>query len=691
MDKKPDYHRNYEDAEKLLKERLTAMDDNPDRKSILKRAKISEDQVYSFLEIKSENSEWQFETFIAHAAILHSIAEQEETRFSILPSEVKDSDYSDVIKEAMLYEHRRSNFLINDFTCKFASQIHGMAVAFDGWRTEERTCKYIVPAKDKEGEIIEGKFDYEDKTKVEYDDAISKLIPVKNFFWDELAEDMHDVAGMSGARDAAYLVTNQSVSATQNKYKGNPFFKNLDKITKGDIFVNIINKKGLDTRFKTTQEIHYFSYEHDLYIVATPGKDSKFNIIRTGPNPYNHKHLPFTVYKNEKIIKLEGSSMAGYPIPLKIRNNERGIRKLVTMHVLQNQRALDNPVFYKSDLDFEEEDLKNPDWFKDMISKSNDKKHPDHQRDQSPFIPVNTPGDNIANSFFELQRADPPNSTPQVVDLINSQIITDSLIDTSVFRPSNESATLTGVKRESFSKLVKLISRQTDKALERRLFLQLSNIEQFFTTSKFGKVSGEEKIEKIGLRSIRIDKKIAEEVEIEKGDTEIKKYTFRDADQDDEQKYSFVEINNEMFSIQYDIIVEPTELSTSEIQRRQSTGELIKLATQVLSVAPKNIENMNLTEIFKVEASKLGFSPEKIFDGTMKNPDPQSQMPEQQDPMMQGGMSQGAMPEQSIGTDQGNIGPLGDNMGSPDPASIDKIIQAQMKSQAPGNLSNNQL
>jgi len=668
-------------AQELLKERITQMQGNTERDTILKRAEASEKEVYRFLNLNT-SGEWTFETFIAHASIMHLLSEQEETVFNVLPSNVSDTDYSEVIKESLFYQHRKSQFLTNDFMCKFASNIHGMAVAFDGWRTETRDRKYQQPIVDENGEVT-GTEILEKNEKI-YDDSICKYIPLRFFFWDENANTIEDPSGLESCRDAFFVMPNQSKKALQAKYKNDPFYSNLDGIEPGLLITEDTktdNKDDTDDK-DTTQVGHYFNESLDLYIEFTPGKNG-YNIIRQGPNPYNHKKLPFSIYINEKIIKTDGVSIGGYPLPLKIQNNERGIRKLGTMYTLQTQKALDNPVFYKNDLDFEEDDLKNPDWFNQIQADKKDVNGKD--RYQSPFIPVNTSTDNLSSSFYEMRRSSPDASAPNFINIMKDQIVSDSLVNTSVFNPTNESATLSGIKRESFSKLVKLISRNSDDAISRRLEIQMKNIQQFMTAEDIEEVIGEEENTKMVARKIRVDNKISEDVETEIDGKKVVRKQFRPADEADDVKYTFIEINGKVFSVDYDIIVEPTELSSSEILRRNNVLELVKIIGQILSVAPQNMDGIDLTEVVKKEMSRLGYSPDKIFNGTKVNPQQGMDNPPDF------GVTANAEGEPVDPTAQGNPGAIGDNLPVQDAGGLDMQMQAALNSTAPGNFENNDI
>ena len=138
-DKLPDYWGDEKVAADFVKKRIEAMKENPDRTEILSRAEESEKEVYRFLSVKSGSSNWEFETFIAHAAVMHMLSEQETTKFELRPTEDNDADYSSVVKEMLLYGQRKCLFDMNDFMCKFAAHIHGIAFSFDGWRTEHKT------------------------------------------------------------------------------------------------------------------------------------------------------------------------------------------------------------------------------------------------------------------------------------------------------------------------------------------------------------------------------------------------------------------------------------------------------------------------------------------------------------------------------------------------------------------------
>lgn len=683
--KSTNYWSNAPAAAEFVQARIKSMKDNKERETILKRAETSEKEVYRFLDL-DPNGEWQFETFIAHASIMHMLSEQEETTFQILPADVTDTDYSEIVKETLFFQHRQSHFQTNDFMCKFAAHIHGMAVSFDGWRTEKRTRKYQIPQVNDAGEITGTEI--QDKIETIYDDSICKFIPLRFFYWDENASTIEDPAGMDSCRDALFIMPNQSVDGMKLKLENDPFYKNLDKIKAGVLVTDDDkNKNKVDTdSSKTTQHGFYFNEQLDLLVEFTPGEKG-INIIRQGPNPYNHKKLPFSIYINEKVIKTDGVSIAGYPLPMKTQNNERAIRKLGTMYVLQSQRALDNPVFYKNDLDFEEDDLKNPDWFNEMQASKKNAEGED--RYQSPFVPVNTPGDNLASSFYELRRSSPDASAPNFMNIVKDQIVSDSMVNTSVFNPTNESATLSGIKRESFSKLVKVISRNTDEALSRRLELQLKNIQQFMTTEEIKEVIGSQEAERLNARKIRVDNKIQDDVEVETGGGDEKKKVvkkaFRPADEGDDIKYSFIEVSGTMFNVEYDIIVEPTELSSSEVLRRNNVLELVKIIGQMLSVAPQNLDGIDLTEIFKKEASKLGYSSDRLFNGTKTNP----QNPQEQPADF--GIGANANGEPTPPTAQGNPGAQGDNLAPQDPGGLDTQLQAALKSTAPGNSQNNDI
>ncbi len=667
--KQPDYWHDEKVAKNFVQKRIEAMKENPDRTEIIERAEESEKEVYRFLETKSGSGSWEFETFIAHAAVMHMLAEREATRFEVRPREETDIDYSELQKAMLLFGHSQSGFSMNDFMCNFAAHIHGIAFAYDGWRTEYRTRKYVKPEVNEQGESS-GKMEITEKNELIYDDPICRIIPLKFAFWDELADDIYDPAGMSGARDFAFVMPNQSITSLRQGYATSPFHKNLDKIKSGDVLEGIKNKEAKDKE-DVTSIIMYFNAELDLLIEATPGDDG-LNIIRQTPLPFDHKQLPFTAYVNEKIIKADGEKIGGYPIALKILNNERAIRKAGTMFVGQLQKSLDSPTFYKADLDFDEEDVKQADWFAEMQAKKKD----GTTRTQSPFVPISTPADNIADSFYELRSSEPPASTIEFMNLARDQITTDSMVNTSIFNPTEESATLTGVKRESFSKLVSLTSMHTDKALGRRLYLQMKNLEQFYTVPKVERIVGMDEMAETQYKKIRLDNKIVEEKKSETDESQTR-YIVRDADDGDDVKYSFVEVKGELFNVEYDIVVEPTQLSPSETLRRQNVLELLKILTNILSVAPQNLEGIDLTTIIRNEATKLGFAPDEMFNGLRENnPRPNEE----------------GMPDGSEGAiEQGNAGGMGDNVSAMPPQSADAQMAGLTKSVASGNFIGNQV
>jgi len=673
-DKLPDYWGDEKVAADFVKKRIEAMKENPDRTEILSRAEESEKEVYRFLSVKSGSSNWEFETFIAHAAVMHMLSEQETTKFELRPTEDNDADYSSVVKEMLLYGQRKCLFDMNDFMCKFAAHIHGIAFSFDGWRTEHKTRKYTKPLLDENGEF-KGKIEIQEKEELVYDDPICKWIPLKFAFWDELADCLYDPAGLSGARDFSYLLPNQSIQSIKRRYASSPFHKNLDKIASGNIIEGIKNKE-IKNKEDVTGILMYFNQELDLLVEATPGKGG-LNIIRQTPLPYNHKQLPFTEYINEKILKTDGEKIEGYPVTLKVLNNERAIRKTGTMFVGQMQQALDSPTFYKADLDFDEEDLKTPDWLAEIQAKKKDGK----TRTQSPFVPVSTPSDSIAESFYELRHSEPPQSALQFMDMARDQIVTDSMVNTSIFTPApEESATLTSVKRESFSKLVGLVSMHTDKALQRRLHLQLKNIEQFYTVPKVERIVGEEEVAQTQYRKIRVDDKIVEERKDKTKKDPTIRYIVRDADDGDDVKFSFIEMKGEFFSTDYDVIIEPTQLSASETIRRQNVLEFLKILGNILTITPQNVDGMDLTPIIKREAAQLGFSSDEIFSGLKEN----NSRPANTDASEKPFPSEGDIA-------QGNKGSMGDNLTAPIPQSTGEQLQAAAKSVAPGNFINNQV
>ena len=278
------YEPSDKELEKILwvSERLDQMDDNK-RQEKEKEWKEADE---AYKPTRDTSGKWQstivppMTTSIIEAEISHVI-EYDTTPF-LVGRTAADDKYAALKLKILEYTKDKGKFKYELFKILKSTLIRGDGIAIEFVYRDTRKVQIPKNVDKKTGKIV-----YEEVDKTFFELPYLKAIPLEDVYFDETATSLR---GPNGCKDAIYIQYYQ-LEAFKNKYRGKTdplgnakFVRAGGKTTKGYSFKKDVG----DGEIVEVLEYWNRGIPFDARWVVANGV-----LIDDGPNPYDHKEIPF--------------------------------------------------------------------------------------------------------------------------------------------------------------------------------------------------------------------------------------------------------------------------------------------------------------------------------------------------------------------------------------------------------------
>ncbi len=447
-----------EKEKKLLKmvyDRHWAMKNAPDRKKMEKVWDKAMEQWEAHRPDREANA-WQSNHYVplTTAIVETALAEMEDQNSKplILARSKEDEPKAQVMRRIYEFTWDVADGNNQSYDVKKDTIILGTSIAQEYYRQDIRKVKDLKIVKDKEKEVEELVYGY--------DDCMMEAVRLQDFFVDENARGFD---GPYAARDCIrrYIM---DIEDFKLYFQGDNDPLGNAKYVKpgGDINYYEFYKPptGIDTS-KQVEVLWYWSKSPEDWLIICANDV----VVRMGPNPYKHKELPFARSLDIK----RPHSFYGKGEPELLESIQDEMNTLRRMILDRNYLDIDKGFIVSDTLNLNDEDLiKRP-----------------HM-----LIPV-TGGD--ADSVKAIEYGDIPRS----VELSINNLNTDSIVVTGIdprqaSSPQPTTATQAALLKESALKKIRLkLKLFENEFLVRIARLRVANIIQYYAQPRLEKILGD--------------------------------------------------------------------------------------------------------------------------------------------------------------------------------------------------------
>lgn len=452
----------------------------------------------------------------------------------------------------------------------FDALIYGTGIVQEMyWKWNQK----IIPVVD--GEVLPLKSKNK-KDACLYDGLVTRRVDPRDFYVDDAAYSLHDDAG-NGAVDCA--VRRLFTDVEWYEQFTSPTYKNLDKVSPVAWGVSMITT-GKVPYEKESQEqktsrryyevIEYWNRVKDMLTVLANGVE-----IYNGPNPYQHKKLPFVAYYNYR----RDDSFWGLSEIEVLAPYIQAKEEIRNLQILDAKLKLQPALAVAGYAQFNEE-----------------------ENELQPGAVFNLRGvvnGKVSDAIMPLSFGGVDANASQVLDMIENDRIAATGDDTrALFANPGQLATQTLAKRESSQKRVRgNIFINTRDAEYHRAKIRMSNILQFIAKPYLSS-SG-----RVQYRRIRV-----EGFDIRQDSDETKPYFT--------QKYGaqgYFSLNNAVFKNMEDSYeIEIVDVQTQESLKKQETEDTLKMLELMLQF-PQSIQKASPLGLLKQLAKKINIDYYEVF------------------------------------------------------------------------------
>lgn len=379
--------------------------------------------------------------------------------------EQSDADLEHFNDKIFQFSMDKTDFDAESYKARNCSAIRGTAFTREEYRLETRKVKMPTGFKD-------GKFTYQEKEIVDYDDVYTRWVDNHNIFTDSSAEDPKYM------EDYIYREV-MSHDKFKQLYEGKPGFKDVGEVVPAHkVPANAgFFKRASDIEDNDVEVLHYENKLTDSYDVLANNV-----VVREDALPNRHKELSLDVW-------------AFYPIPGQIYG--MGIPKIIYT-LVEERRSIRNISVDRQKLHLAKMFVVN-----DLFDLDEDDLTPRLHG----LIRVNTNGQPIQSAIMPLEYGDVPGSSLRMDEQLKEDERRAHGLDDRPAIQQGGTATEAAIVKESAQRRINLINTLSNwNTLIRLGRKKWSNIQFFYATPKVEKILENNKWkEKETFRTIKID------------------------------------------------------------------------------------------------------------------------------------------------------------------------------------------
>ena len=418
------------------------------------------DKTYETLRPSRGSDDWQSNIIppMTTAIVESILADMADVtlRPKVEPVGREDEVKSDAMNHILNYTWNIGRGDIESFKTYKDALIYGTGIAQEYYVNDKRVIQELIKFDPEKG--IE---EYKDRTISDFDDVYLESINIRDFYVDPKATSMQ---GPTGAARYAIRRSVMDIEEFRRVFSG-PIWNPLDHVK----FV----KPGGDTSnvefFKPTDDIdkrkdvevlwYWSKTPSDALIVIANGV-----IVRMGPNPYNHKQLPFA----RAVDVMRSHSFYGKGEPELIESLQEELTLLRRMRIDQNRLALWKPFLVSDRENLDESEL--------IVR---------------PGGPIHV--NDVELGIKELAISEPNRASYLEEDRIKEDIIrTTGIDDRFQSVQSASTATEAAILKESTLKHIRLKLWTLQRTFMAEIAkMRVSNIQQFYAKPKLEKIVGD--------------------------------------------------------------------------------------------------------------------------------------------------------------------------------------------------------
>lgn len=456
------------EARKRIWDRYKAMREDPIRKEAEREWDLG-DKMYRMWTPERDPDDWRADIVLPDGFSAIQSHMQETIDLRPRPHlegvEQSDADLEHFNDKIFQFAMDKTDFDSESYKARNCSAIRGTAYTREEYRLETRKVKMPTGFKD-------GKFEYQEKEVVDYDDVYTRWVDNHSIFTDPNAEDPKYM------QDYIYReVIPYDVFCAL--YKDKPGFKDTDKVVAAK---NVPQNTGFfnkasDMTDDDVEILHYENKYSDSYDVLANNV-----IIREDALPNRHKELSLDVW-------------AFYPIPGQIYG--MGIPKIIYT-LVEERRSIRNISVDRQKLHLAKMFVVN-----DLFDLDEDDLTPRLHG----LIRVNTNGQPIQSAIMPLEYGDVPGSSLRMDEQLKEDERRAHGMDDRPAIQAGGTATEAAIIKESAQRRINLINTLSNwNTLIRLGRKKWSNIQFFYPTPKVEKIlEGNKWKDKETYRTIKID------------------------------------------------------------------------------------------------------------------------------------------------------------------------------------------
>lgn len=379
-----------------------------------------------------------------------------------LDPDVPQTDVEQLNKLAQLILSQRENNLHTLYALKEAV-LNGTGILEVGYQCEERPYKFMVPKiapdgtpeRDDSGKV---KYHYEEEVVTTKDEITIRRVPLNRFLIDPYATSIDDA-------DDAIVMEWYSYDQFRNKFQGQDFYKNIDKVRPMSRTTTSPSYGGgsLDPKLQrimlpgTKQFVHVIKY----YNRATDEFLTMANnvLIRNTPNPYADKHrLPFTAFRLSPVL----DRFYGMGMGEAMRSEQEHLSTMLRIAIDQSKIASTPPTIMSQQMGIDDDQL--------MLR---------------PGKIVHVDGD--VGQAQVMQVPDISNSLMRMFDKLDEESRMASGFDSRLLQGASSSTTAYeyGIRRElQMKRLAAAVKIMEKEGMQPLLEMVLSRLQQFYTNPR---------------------------------------------------------------------------------------------------------------------------------------------------------------------------------------------------------------
>lgn len=382
-------------------------------------------------------------------------------------------------------------------------------------------------------------------------------------------------------------------------YSDTEIYENIDKVPKGKW--DTAEGEDISKRYRqydsTDDDVvvfeHWNKMRDELIIYANGVK------IFDGPNPYEHKELPFSDY----IDRLQHNTYLGESECERIATIADAINAFINISIDKEKRSA-------SGINLIDENLSE---FDDVIMEFDPSKAYRVSNPQQAFVHYEIPGMNA--------------STDRMISMLIDFLVYSTGVDFKQLTDLGTStkATVAAIKREVTQQRIGLnIKRNENRGIVRTGWLMAKTVQQFYTQPKIDAVTGKPKMP-LEYKKVRVKGKGYKEAPNSKGEYDLTSLKLG-ADGIGEDKIGFFQARPEYLRLKGDItvrVIPGSTLAASQELEKSKAMELLQMVPNLVEADPENPQApkplLSLRYIVEKLIDAFGYDKQKAFDTENKS------------------------------------------------------------------------